>query len=608
MTSSTNQHRSIPDGHDDGGGPSSPNRTEYKLNINGEVFHVTQLTNLKEKEKSRRQAIQIQDPFIPPSDGTPVNNLPNELFSYIFTLGSEAEESGYDDGAEEEEEEEEDATSEHGPHLPFQVLVSHVCRRWRAVATETPTLWTYLDFAEGPPFDKSRAWLERSKECPLDIELDCTADSDSESESESDDGSEDQAGSSSSENDLVAPQDRVAMPGGPPLAAPLRGGKEHKLSSHISPADLPVVRDLILPHSARWRIFELIVDDFQIMHGILATLASIPEAPELRALRLCHYDDNEDYDRFSPVHLKQPFFAPFCGRAPELGLVTLWGVHVDWETCVFLQGLEELELAYHAKDVRPPYKIFTRILQGSPDLHTLTLSASGPAGSPEEDWPADVIELPSVRQLGLAFVEPSYASALLKRLVFPSLLVLSLDFDTEDYSSFIIEQLVRPAPNQRHSLCQNLVDLKLSGMQCSDSALSRLYAALPNLVSLDLNCYHLRSEFFGYLLSAVFNDPQGFVLPKLTTLTTSGISGTRMCHLLAHRPEIKHVRMDSEADMDKEDEAWLRAHTESFDFFDGSDDEDDNVSSVGTADLPAESDEEGDGVPGEWVDDDDSIE
>ncbi|KAI9465510.1 hypothetical protein BJY52DRAFT_1144222 [Lactarius psammicola] len=536
--------------------------------MNGEVFHVTQLTSLKEKEKSRRQATQNQDPFIPPSNGTPVNNLPNELFSYIFTLGSEAEESGYD---EEGQEEEEDAISEHGPHLPFQVLVSHVCRRWRAVAIETPTLWTYLDFSEGPPFDKSRAWLERSKECPLDIELDCTADSDSESESGSD-GSEDQA------------------------------------DSHISPADLPIVRDLILPHSARWRIFEFIADDFQVMYGILATLASIPEAPELRALRLCHYDDNEDYDRFSPVHLKQPFFAPFCGRAPELGLVTLWGVHVDWETCVFLQGLEELELAYHAKDVRPPYKIFTRILQRSPDLHTLTLSASGPAGKPEEDWPADVIELPSVRQLGLAFIEPSYASALLKRLVFPNLLVLSLDFDTEDYSAFIIEQLASPAPNQRHSLCQNLVDLKLSGIQCSDEALSKFYHALPNLVSLDLNCYHLRPPFFGYLFAMLdLLDPENmkYCLPKLTTLTTSGISGLRMRNLVAERKSIKHVRMDSEAEMEKEDEAWLRAHTESFDFFDGSDDEDDDNTSVGPADLLAESDGEGDGVPGEWVDDDD---
>ena len=603
MTSSTNQHQSAPDGHTDE--PSSLDRTEYKLNINGEVFHVTQLA------KKMRQAAKKLAPFIPPSDGTPVNNLPNELLSYIFILGSEAEESDHDEDAEEDEEDEEDAPSEHRLYHPFKVLVSHVCRRWRVVVIEIPTLWAYLDFAEGPPFDKSRTWLERSKECPLDIELDCTAESESEAGSESE-GSEDQ-GDSSSENELVASQDRVAMPGGPPLT-PLRGKENKKLSSHLSPADLPVVRDLILPHSARWRVFELMVDDFQIMYGILSTLASIPEAPELRALRLYHYDDNEDFDHFSPAHLKQPFFAPFCGRAPKLSLVTLWGVHVDWEACAFLQGLEELELAYHARDVRPSYEIFIRILRGSPDLHNLTLSASGPASNPEAEaeaaaegeedhyWPADVIELPSVRQLVLAFVEPSYASALMKRLVFPNLQVLALDFDPDNYSRFV-EQLASPAPKQRHSLCQNLVELKLSGMQCSGTALTALYAVLPNLLALELNCYHLEPPFFGYLFGMEFEEdgPKGYCLPKLTFLTTSGISGERMRHLVSHRPAIKHVRMDSKDDVEEEDENWLRANTESFDFFEGSDDEDDDAS-VLIVDL-TDSGSEGDEVPEEWVDD-----
>ncbi|KAN0139855.1 hypothetical protein V8E53_002517 [Lactarius tabidus] len=530
MTSSINQHQSTPDIHD-------------------------------------------QDPFVPPSDGIPVHNLPNELLSYIFTLGSEVK-SGDDD---DDEEEEEDATSEQGPHFPFQVLVSHVCQRWRVVAIETPTLWADLDFSEGPPFEKSRVWLERSKECPLDIELDCTVESEPETESDSE-GSEDQA-DSASENELIVPQDGVAMPGGlPPLPAPLRGKAITKLSSHISPTDLPVVRDLILPHSARWRVFEHMVDDFQIMYGILSALASIPDAPELRELGLYHHDENEDYDHFSPAHLKEPFFAPFCGRAPGLRKVTLWGVHVDWEACAFLQDLEELELAYHAKDVRPPYDILIRVLRGSPDLRSLTLSASGPAGNPEVDyWPADVIELPSVRKLALAFVEPSYASALLKRLVFPNLQVLTLDFDPGNYSAFIT-QLASPAPHQRDSLCQNLVELKLLGMHCTDEALSKLFFALPNVLRFELNCHHLSGNFFGSLLGMeILEDgPKGYTMPKLTFLKTSGVSGERMCHLLIHRKMIKHVRMDRGDDVKIEEAAWLHANTESFGFFVGLDDEDDD--------------------------------
>jgi len=82
-----------------------------------------------------------------------------------------------------------------------------------------------------------------------------------------------------------------------------------------------------------------------------------------------------------------------------------------------------------------------------------------------------------------------------------------------------------------------------------------------------------------------------FCLPKLTTLTTSGISLKRMCHLVSTRPTIKHVQMDSKTVIDKKNEAWLRAHTESFDFFDGSDDEDEDIS--------VEGDAEGDAVPGD---------
>jgi F-box-like len=571
-----------------------------------------------------------RDQFLRDWRPSPVDSLPNELLSYIFTLGSGAEEQGDHDN-DNDTEEGDDSDDDHRIHLPFKVLVSHVCRRWHTVAVETPTLWTRLDFAEGPPFHKSRTWLERSKSCPLDIELDLTFDEDTRS-----DESDDQADASSNDDDLLAPRDRVAMPGGP---APPPKDVEPRFQGRVSPLDLPAVRDLILPHAARWRIFELMVSDFQIMYGILSTLAPIPSAPQLQALRLYHYDDDEDYDHFSPAHLKQPF-APFCGRAPSLMQAALWGVHVDWETCVFLQGLEELELAYHAKDVRPPYNIFTRILQGSPDLHILTLCASGPAGNPE-DWPTDVIELPSVKHLVLAFIEPSYVSALMKRLVFPNLSSLALDFDPEDYSSFL-EQLAKPAPNHHHhhhhhhhSLCQNLIDLKISGMQCSNAALDTFFSALPNLASLNLNCYHLPRHFFDCLYPIRpkkaradhkdHNDndnnhnnnddndddndsrPDECYLPKLDTLTTSGITGEEMRDLLTCRtvPPIKHVLMDSGADVADKEEEWLRAHVETFDFFECSDDEDDPT----FTELDDEDEDEGqvvegeaDGVPGQWID------
>jgi hypothetical protein len=77
--------------------------------------------------------------------------------------------------------------------------------------------------------------------------------------------------------------------------------------------------------------------------------------------------------------------------------------------------------------------------------------------------------------------------------------------------------------------------------------------------------------------------------------------------------------MDSGADVADKEEDWLRAHVETFDFFECSDDEDDPMTSE-DEDEDEEEDEdededeeqvvdgEGDGVPGEWIDYDDPVE
>lgn len=114
------------------------------------------------KERASRDALARKklksNPFVPPADGKcPVNGLPNELLAYIFTLGAEAEQEGENDEEEDEEDEEfdwdEDESDEDDEDerrdLEFQVLVSHVCRRWREVAIQVRfqfSLVSYLSF------------------------------------------------------------------------------------------------------------------------------------------------------------------------------------------------------------------------------------------------------------------------------------------------------------------------------------------------------------------------------------------------------------------------------------------------------------------------------
>ena len=55
--------------------------------------------------------------------------------------------------------------------LPFEVVLSHVCSFWRAVATTTPSLWTKIDIYSSRS-DCAASYLQRSAQMLLDIRVD----------------------------------------------------------------------------------------------------------------------------------------------------------------------------------------------------------------------------------------------------------------------------------------------------------------------------------------------------------------------------------------------------------------------------------------------------
>ncbi|KAG8940374.1 hypothetical protein FRC04_005393 [Tulasnella sp. 424] len=65
---------------------------------------------------------------------------------------------------------------EHSPEQPsFPTIASHICRKWRDHALNTPSFWAYLRF-DGVRLnlEKYQTWLERSGDYPLDIVFDGT--------------------------------------------------------------------------------------------------------------------------------------------------------------------------------------------------------------------------------------------------------------------------------------------------------------------------------------------------------------------------------------------------------------------------------------------------
>ncbi|VDC02417.1 unnamed protein product [Peniophora sp. CBMAI 1063] len=547
----------------------------------------------------------------PPTDSTPVHTLPAELLADIFQLGQDAHAELHEEIHADVDEDDEDE------FMPFEILASHVCKRWRDVALGTPSLWVYVDFGEGPPFERSIAYLERSREAPLEVVIDCTSDSDDESddsdgpehEHEHDDGNEtEEVSEDEGEEIAVLPEPEHAPP--PPPSPPdtmsslasrgrthsSDGGSTHKASNDgkVKPSDLPTVRDLILPHAARWRSFDFRASSYAVVHGILHALAPIAELPTLEELQLHHYEENDEDDEHFPYKEMIGPVLPFNGKAPRIKSVSLWGVHLDWENCSFLRSptLQHLELAYHALDVRPSYDAFKAILTDAP-LVALSLSSSSPSDSPA-NWPTAKISVNTLTALTLGQLPPPHVSALLTRLHLPSLKFLALDFDPDDHSG-TLEILSHPT----QGLARGLETLKLNGMHASSAARKTFYAALSGVRELRIQAHHLPEHFVDALIPGALDEgdsdadepapPPGsangaikkhaLTLPLLHTLIIMGVEGEVIRSLVAARSAegapLKTLLVERGDEIAQEDEEWLRKNVEEFDYYDDSEDEDD---------------------------------
>ncbi|KAI0354955.1 hypothetical protein OH77DRAFT_1425564 [Trametes cingulata] len=557
------------------------------------------------------------NPFVPPKDGRClINELPSELLAHIFTLGwtperdQEPDEDDFEDvesddgtystssGGSEPPRTEEDAAEEKERKLPFNVLVSHVCARWRAIAVDNPLLWSHVRFVGNPPYERAATYLARAKGAPLAITIDRTVDDD-------DDFSVSEEGS-------YEPED--------------------------NDPDLEVIggiMDLILPHVAHWQALQIMVSFYPHMHRALEALGAAGPAPMLEVLQLYHYEDTDEHLTFKHPELRVQPFRLFGGVAPRLTHVAFWGVHVNWdkESAPFLTGLRDLELAYHARDVRPSFADFARILRSSPDLRTLTLCLSCPAGTPA-DWPSsgmpettsqsdsaamDVdidstapLVLPKLTDLVLAYLEPGYLLSLLPRLALPALTSLALDLEEDDYSEFLAyltspRSLPQPstasssssrlalrgpgvAGTPTRSLLANLTSLKIASLPASEAVVRDAYRQLENLTALNLNVAYLDEYWVDLLFPQELpaasgsgsagggSAPGELLLPRLETLTTTGVDGGKMRELVAARAArgrpLKTLLMNQEDDVTQEDEEWLGTHVERFEYFEGSDEED----------------------------------
>ena len=220
-------------------------------------------TGQTQRAEEDLHALLPNNPFVPPKgDICFINNLPPELLSRIFEVGSADNDSEDDDdvgvdpqdsfrynfssakGAagkdshgshvemqvelddeEIDDEEDSDPTGSSDfppPRVSFQIVISHVCRHWRNVALSTPSLWTNIEVAPEarPPYESVSTRLERSKGLPIDIYVNCG-------------------------------------PPAPDVEPP-------------SDADLEFLFSLLCPHIHRWRTMEALISSVHHMYVLLS--------------------------------------------------------------------------------------------------------------------------------------------------------------------------------------------------------------------------------------------------------------------------------------------------------------------------------------------------
>jgi hypothetical protein len=396
-------------------------------------------------------------PFLtPPVSGTPVHKLPSEILSAILKIAValRKEDVVY--------------SSLRGKRLAYPVVLSHVCHRWREVAIGIASFWSSVSFTEGPPFERSRAYVERCSRAPFDIVLDVSVCEDENFSDEEDEvkrsanDSDDSDDDTASHSDASTDDQRMLTPKGSlsSLSSVSSSSSSHiepprmekvYANGHVASYHLPAILDIILPHASHWRSFSFKTTNSFITRAVLYELSLLGSAQYLNSLSI--YDNSTH--KSEPWITKDPL-SPFGGIAENLTQLRLWKVHLDWDKCAsFFNKLECLELAHHPRDVRPSFDAFTRFLTASASsLRVLSLCSSGPADYAQP--PDHRIKLPSLEHLFLVRCLADDAEYLFSHFWLPNVKHLTLYLTQPRDHTKILESMMTIAPGERESAASNL--------------------------------------------------------------------------------------------------------------------------------------------------------
>ena len=332
--------------------------------------------------------------------------------------------------------------------------LSHVSSRWREVALNVSSLWTFIvvtfPFAAGQ-IERATDFLSRSKDRPIDVHIDVrdpewTWDSD-----------EDQD------------QMRLAV---------------------------VEIMECIKQSHPRWRSLTVLTDTWAPMHAFLAYSSMFSSLPKLERLSLnrCNafagLPDAPDPAPSDSIEL-------FGGNAhlPKLRHVVLAGTHVDY-LCTGFEGLLSLDLRHQPRKVSPTTRQLRQLLRASPGLISLSLVALNPNSEEPEQDDGHAVSLAHLTDLTLGWWFVEEAIGLLEVLQLPVVenlvlediapTLLPQDFVARDSTPILgtLTKMINPASPSLFP--SHLRRLTISGALIDPAAFSHFIPGLVNLEELEL--------------------------------------------------------------------------------------------------------------------------
>ena len=375
-------------------------------------------------------------------------------------------------------------------------ILQLVCHRWREAAISEPSLWSYINMRESPPFEKSRVYLHRSGTCPLWVELDF---------------------------------------------------------KHYGPFDAHArtfIKEHLAPHLRRCQTFLLSANEIEPFILCLPRLVAYP-APYLERLEvLCFCSDQLERLKWDKQwnSITSAVASAFRNEAPRLSNMTISGLYAPWSS-FSAYALTTLAYDFHTTDIKRSLFTFIDILGCSRNLRSLTIMQSGSTVRVPPELAVEALSrlpppsasvskssgasLPVLEDLSLSFVESQLGRDILKMISAPAVSTLSLEYLKGDSADLLECMIERPL------MLPHLTHLRLIGLGAIREGVLGMFLqqACRHVTSLHVNAVNAPTlKQVSYVLRWMALERRVYVMPKLQEISSDGLTPRVLREMIQCRP------------------------------------------------------------------------